>query len=76
MTVVAVVTVFGGCVTQTYTKDNDDSVVVIDLDCLEESPDCPICHEYLVVGVCTTCKINWDDFDEEKVAMKILREEL
>ena len=75
MTIVAVVTVFGGCVSQTYIENDNDDVVVIDLDCLEESPDCPICHEYLILATCPICEIDWDDFDMDEIAMKILREE-
>jgi hypothetical protein len=74
--IIAVVVVESGCISEIYTRDNNDTVVGIDLDSLEESPDCPVCHEYLINMVCTTCGINWDDRDIEEIAMKILREEV
>jgi len=75
MTVVAVVTVKNGCA-YTYTKDDDDYVVTIDVDNLmADNGDCPVCIGPMEREFCDNCKIDWTDYDLEEIAMKILREE-
>ena len=75
MTVVAVVTVEAGVAT-TYTRNDNDDVVCIDVDNLmADNGDCPVCIGPMKREFCDNCKIDWTDYDLEEIAMKILREE-
>ena len=71
--ITAVVVVESGCVSETFTKEGGE-VMVIDLDTLESMPECPLCTEGLDDGdSCSLCGVNWGDFDIEDIAVAYLR---
>jgi hypothetical protein len=73
--IIAVAIVEDGIIQNVFTNTDGGDVLVVDKDVMVNG-DCPVCGQSLEPDNnlrCSSCNIDWDEFDDEEVAKMYLQ---